>query len=57
MHPSIGGDRLRQVALQSQVQGGAFGTCSLEAQHFIDLAFNQDRGPVTVYGVRLHLQF
>ncbi|HXC17801.1 MAG TPA: carbohydrate porin [Holophagaceae bacterium] len=30
---------------------------SLEIQRFSNPAFNQDRGPVTVYGVRLHLQF
>ena len=30
---------------------------SLEVQRFANPAFNQDRGPVTVYGVRLHLQF
>ncbi|HET6330155.1 MAG TPA: carbohydrate porin [Holophagaceae bacterium] len=30
---------------------------SLEAQRFANPAFNSDRGPVTVYGVRLHLQF
>jgi hypothetical protein len=30
---------------------------SLEAQHFENLAFNRDRGPVTVYGVRVHLAY
>jgi hypothetical protein len=30
---------------------------SLEAQHFENLAFNRDRGPVTVYGVRVHLEY
>jgi high affinity Mn2+ porin len=29
---------------------------SLEAQRFADLAFNRDRGPVTVFGARLHFQ-
>lgn len=36
---------------------GSYGSFSLEAQRFQNPAFNQDRGPVTVYGVRLHLQF
>lgn len=35
----------------------SYGSFSLEAQHFKNLAFNRDRGPVTVYGARLHLQF
>ncbi|MBS1766166.1 MAG: carbohydrate porin [Acidobacteria bacterium] len=34
-----------------------YGSFSLEAQRFRNLAFNQDRGPATVFGVRLHLQF
>jgi high affinity Mn2+ porin len=29
---------------------------SLEAQRFANLAFNRDRGPVTVFGLRAHLQ-
>jgi high affinity Mn2+ porin len=28
---------------------------SLEAQRFTNLAFNRDRGPVSVFGTRLHL--
>lgn len=36
---------------------GTHGSFSLEAQRFQNPAFNTDRGPVTVYGVRLHLQF
>jgi carbohydrate-selective porin OprB len=28
-----------------------------EVQHFSNLAFNRDRGPVTVYGARVHLQY
>jgi high affinity Mn2+ porin len=36
---------------------GSYGSFSLEAQRFQNPAFNHDRGPVTVYGVRLHLQF
>ena len=35
---------------------GAHGSFSLEAQRFNNLAFNGDRGPVTVVGIRLHLQ-
>lgn len=35
---------------------GSFGSFSLEAQRFERLAFNRDRGPATVYGLRLHLQ-
>lgn len=30
---------------------------SFEIQRFSNPAFNQDRGPITVYGVRLHLQY
>ena len=30
---------------------------TVEAQRFSNLAFNRDRGPVTVYGGRLHLQY
>jgi high affinity Mn2+ porin len=30
---------------------------SVEAQRFWNLAFNRDRGPVTVVGARLHLEF
>ena len=36
---------------------GRRGSFSLEAQRFQNLAFNRDRGPVTIYGIRLHLQF
>jgi hypothetical protein len=36
---------------------GSFGSFSLEAQRFRNPAFNQDRGPATVCGIRLHLQF
>lgn len=36
---------------------GRYGSFSLEAQRFGNLAFNRDRGPVTIYGVRMHLQF
>ena len=32
-------------------------TVSVEAQRYNNLAFNRDRGPVTVYGGRLHLEF
>jgi high affinity Mn2+ porin len=35
---------------------GSWGSFSLEVQRFNNPAFNQDRGPVTVYGIRLHLQ-
>jgi high affinity Mn2+ porin len=35
---------------------GTFGSLSLEAQRFESLAFNHDRGPATLYGLRLHLQ-
>jgi hypothetical protein len=35
---------------------GSFGSFSLEAQRFEHLAFNRDRGPATIYGLRLHLQ-
>ncbi|GAC1429626.1 MAG: hypothetical protein NVSMB68_01900 [Thermoanaerobaculia bacterium] len=28
-----------------------------EVQHFAHLGFNRDRGPVTVYGARVHLQY
>ena len=35
----------------------AYGSFSLEAQRYRNLAFNEDRGPATVYGIRLHLQF
>lgn len=35
---------------------GRLGAFSLEAQRFANPAFNRDRGPVTVYGLRLHLQ-
>lgn len=35
----------------------SWGTFSLEAQRFSNLAFNADRGPATVVGMRLHLQF
>lgn len=34
-----------------------YGSFSLEAQRFRNLAFNQDRGPATVFGIRLHLQY
>ena len=34
----------------------AYGSFSLEVQRFANPAFNRDRGPVTVYGLRLHLQ-
>jgi hypothetical protein len=33
------------------------GTFSLEAQRFTDPAFNADRGPVTVFGMRFHVQY
>jgi high affinity Mn2+ porin len=36
---------------------GSVGSVSLEAQRFNNPAFNRDRGPVTVYGTRLHLEF
>ena len=35
---------------------GARGSFSLEAQRFEHLAFNRDRGPATIVGLRLHLQ-
>jgi hypothetical protein len=35
---------------------GTIGSLSLEAQRFENLAFNHDRGPATLYGLRLHLQ-
>lgn len=35
---------------------GRYGSFSLEAQRFRNLAFNEDRGPATVFGIRLHLQ-
>jgi hypothetical protein len=35
---------------------GSFGSLSLEAQRFERLAFNHDRGPATLFGLRLHLQ-
>ncbi len=33
------------------------GSISIEAQRFNNLGFNRDRGPVTVYGTRLHLEY
>ncbi len=33
------------------------GALSVEAQHYENPAFNADRGPVTVFGSRLHIQF
>ncbi|WP_243305348.1 carbohydrate porin [Geothrix oryzisoli] len=35
---------------------GSFGSFSLEVQRFEHLAFNRDRGPATLCGLRLHLQ-
>jgi hypothetical protein len=35
----------------------SWGSFSLEAQRFRNLGFNADRGPTTVIGMRLHLQF
>jgi high affinity Mn2+ porin len=34
----------------------SFGAVSFEVQRFWNPAFNADRGPITVYGLRLHLQ-
>lgn len=33
------------------------GSSSLETERFVDPAFNADRGPVTVLGLRFHLQY
>jgi hypothetical protein len=33
-----------------------FLSLSLEVQRFENLAFNRDRGPVAVFGLRAHLQ-
>jgi high affinity Mn2+ porin len=30
---------------------------TVEAQRFANLAFNRDRGPVAVYGARVHVQY
>ena len=30
---------------------------TVEAQRFVNLAFNRDRGPVAVYGARVHVQY
>ncbi|MFI5197193.1 MAG: carbohydrate porin, partial [Thermoanaerobaculia bacterium] len=35
----------------------SFAAVTLEVQHFWNPGFNQDRGPVTVYGLRLHAEF
>ena len=43
-------DAYYAIALRS------FGSFSLEVQRFANPAFNRDRGPVAVYGIRLHLQ-
>lgn len=46
----------RLADLYYAVALGNTGSFSLEAQRFQNPAFNQDRGPVTVLGLRLHLQ-
>lgn len=46
----------RLVDLYYAVALSRYGSFSLEAQRFANPAFNRDRGPVTVYGIRLHLQ-
>lgn len=35
----------------------SFAAVTLEVEHYWNPAFNQDRGPVTVYGFRLHAEF
>lgn len=35
----------------------SFAAVTLEVEHYWNPAFNQDRGPVTVYGFRLHVEF
>ena len=39
----------------ARLLSGLFG--GLDAQHVVNPAFNQDRGPVWIYSVRLHLEF
>lgn len=34
----------------------SFGSVSVEAQRFRNPAFNRDRGPVNVVGIRVHLE-
>lgn len=46
----------RLADLYYAVALGTAGSFSLEVQRFQNLAFNRDRGPVTVFGLRLHLQ-
>ena len=35
----------------------SFAAVTLEIEHYRNPAFNQDRGPLTVYGLRLHADF
>ena len=35
----------------------SFAAITLEVEHFLNPAFNRDRGPVTVYGLRFHAEF
>lgn len=57
------GDGKLRYGLERLVDGyysvalGNTGSLSLEAERFTNPAFNEDRGPVTVYGCRLHFQF
>ncbi len=58
----LGDGRLRYAAERVfdayySLAATSFASVSLEAQRYNNLAFNRDRGPVTVYGTRLHLEF
>lgn len=46
----------RVVDAYYSIAMGRLLSLSLEAQRFDHLAFNRDRGPVSVFGIRLHLQ-
>jgi high affinity Mn2+ porin len=46
----------RVVDAYYSLAASRFLSLSLEAQRFANLAFNRDRGPVAVFGLRAHLQ-
>jgi len=45
------------VELYYALHVNAYATLTVDAQHVNNPAYNQDRGPVTIYGARLHASF
>jgi high affinity Mn2+ porin len=53
--PNYGRERILEAFYSAQITERA--TVALDYQYLVAPAYNRDRGPVSVYGARLHLEF